>query len=418
MRLSVCEFLLTFFIISLTLSCVLSQPAVPQSSKVPEVIRAAQKKYGLPDYTPKAPIVPEKMIGLKELVEMERNYCSWACITSTFYDYRTVSKYRRNPGFHLGYDIAMEAGSPVCVGWSGTVVSIAPWYDNEWGVTVASPNGMEVTYGHIVPSVSVGKTLQSGDIVGRISVNHVDVKMRDANGNYVPFGEKDKELILSSGTPVVSETPKEKLLVAWLTARNTREVIEDELNARRRESEFNNIERQRLEERFTSQKLSLRKMEEFFQEGLVSRKEVEKTRANFDATKKALSKVKDKQLKAPKKEGELLEKLQRSQERESKAQKEAEKRGLSWQDVQNFVNQLVLQDSNLNKAVKDYKRERNEEYQFNLIRLKNEIKSCQLTLESQKKLYKMGGLPQRDLEATEKRLQILEDELLKIQIKN
>ena len=96
------------------LACLLSPSTAlaerkPSSAAVPEVIKAAQKKYGIPSATKPTPAAVPQVTSLSDLVNLQRQSCSWACVTSTFYDYRSVSMYRRRAGLHLGYDIAMHA---------------------------------------------------------------------------------------------------------------------------------------------------------------------------------------------------------------------------------------------------------------------------------------------------------------------
>ncbi|CAN0269117.1 unnamed protein product, partial [Phaeothamnion confervicola] len=119
---------------------------------------------------------------------IERRLYPGACITAGFYDFRTVSQYRSHAGLHLGYDIAMPPGNQVACGWGGIVTSVVVWSGLEHGITVVSPDGTHVTYGHLSPRVKVGAVLKPGDIVGVIVRDHVDVKMRDAAGNYKDFG--------------------------------------------------------------------------------------------------------------------------------------------------------------------------------------------------------------------------------------
>lgn len=393
-------------------------PPAPSTSDVPAAVQAAQKKYGVPSPKPRQIFQPAVNIGLKELVELEQRSCSWACVTSTFYDYRSVSVYRRRAGLHLGYDIAMAAGSKVLAAWPGTVVSIAPWSDLEWGVTVASSNGMEVTYGHILPTVSVGAVVQTGDTVGTIAINHVDVKMRDRNGNYVPFGEKGKSGVRVDGAVITANIPREQLMTEWLTARNIQNTIEDEIAARDREKKLDDILRQKLEKRYAEQHASVKKMEQFYEEGLVSRRETEQTHRNLETTRTALAAVKKRQQEYPQKHDKLKQQLQQCSKRTQKAEKAAKERGISWQDTQAFINNLVAGDEELRQTVKDYKKSQNDEYINKLLELKHEIKACETTLASQQKLYEQGGLPENELQATKKRLEELKESLKNIQQKS
>lgn len=404
-------------------ACLLSPGSVlaektPSSATVPEVVKAAQKKYGLPSASKPITVSLPQVTSLTDLVNLQRQSCSWACVTSTFYDYRSVSMYRRRAGLHLGYDIAMQAGTAARAGWPGTVVSIAPWADGEWGVTVASSNGLEVTYGHIVPVARLGQNINVGDTVGTIAVNHVDVKMRGADGAYIPFGEKDKQAVMAGALQVQPITSREQLMVAWLSAHNNEETVKEEAEARAREDKLNKIERQKLEERYTEKRLALRNMERYFEDGLVSRREVEQTRRNLENTRRDLLKVKTSQQETPSEIKKLQKQLDLCHKRTLKAQQEAQKRGLSWQDVQDFVNNLVAKDQNLSKTVKDYKKDKQEAYIQELLQVKSELNQCERTLNSQKELFEAGGLPQKEIEATRQRQKALQQRLKELQSQN
>lgn len=126
----------------------------------------------------------EADLGL--LLELQRGGDHGAYISSGFYDWRTVSKYRSQAGLHYGYDIAMLAGSPVRPAWAGEVVAITHWYGTEYGVTVRSGE-VETTYGHINPAVELGQRVSSKTVLGIVVVDHVDVKMRGGDGRYIDF---------------------------------------------------------------------------------------------------------------------------------------------------------------------------------------------------------------------------------------
>ena len=136
---------------------------------------------------------------LERLLEFQKVGDSGAFVSSGFHDWRTVSKYRSRAGIHGGYDIAMLPGAEVRAAWSGEIVAISCWYGSEYGVTVRSSSGHEATYGHISPVVRVGQVVQSGEILGTVVVDHVDVKVRDRSGYLVDF----KSLELES-TPIVA----------------------------------------------------------------------------------------------------------------------------------------------------------------------------------------------------------------------
>jgi Peptidase family M23 len=144
-------------------------------------------------------------VNLDHLLAVQRKCWSQAWVTSGFYDWRTVSSYRRKAGLHLGYDIAMPYGSPVASAWSGKVVAVTPWTSTEWGVTVRASEGWEVTYGHISPAVSTGTVVVSGTVIGTLASDHVDVKMRDHNGAYVAFAEQAPKKLPRPPSAVKSE---------------------------------------------------------------------------------------------------------------------------------------------------------------------------------------------------------------------
>ena len=126
---------------------------------------------------------------LDQLLTQQRQHYPQAQITGGFWDARGISRYRSQPGLHAGYDIAMPAGYPARAAWPGTVAAIIPWAEGEWGVKVVHADGTSATYGHLVPSVQVGQKLNPGEFVGSIARDHLDVKMRDAQGQLFDYGQ-------------------------------------------------------------------------------------------------------------------------------------------------------------------------------------------------------------------------------------
>jgi len=126
---------------------------------------------------------------LDQLLQEQRKNYRFASITSGFYDSRGVSRYRSQPGLHAGYDIAMPAGTAVRAAWPGKVTAVIPWAEGEWGVQVVHSDGTSATYGHLAPLSFPGQNLGTGDLVGTVARDHVDVKMRDCQGVLFDFGE-------------------------------------------------------------------------------------------------------------------------------------------------------------------------------------------------------------------------------------
>ena len=388
------------------------------STQVPEVVRALKDKYGLPkDIGQVLPASGLSAIStLSQLVDLQRISYPQACVTSTFYDYRTVSIYRSHAGLHLGYDIAMPAGAEVRVGWPGVVVSIAPWYTNQWGVTISSSNRTEVTYGHIVPTVRLGDTLGVGDVVGKVSLDHVDVKMRDANGNYIPFGE--------SGAPssttnyallAVPSNSRESLMVGWLVAQNAVDTMETELQMRKKELKSAEVGRSRLEERYSTLHKQEVKMQKYQEDGLVSRADVEKVRSDLNKVRAQLLLAKQMQNEVPQQLKVTERQLTSAKERLAKAKKAANQAGIGWNEVTAFVNRSVAQDKKLSSKVQDYKKSHNTQNEERRQALKKQINDLRQQQKEYKKLYEEGGLPRKELEALEERLRLAEDELKDLQ---
>lgn len=116
------------------------------------------------------------------LDQVHRSVASYAQVTSVFSDPR--------PGrLHHGYDIGLDAGTAVPVGWSGRVVKIAPWYNGEFCISV-NVGGVLVNYGHLHPAVKEGDLVKVGDTVGFVAYNHVDIKMMRGE-EFVDWGRVD-----------------------------------------------------------------------------------------------------------------------------------------------------------------------------------------------------------------------------------
>ena len=210
-------------------------------------------------------------------------------VSATFYEWRAVSRYRRQAGLHLGYDVAMPAGSPAVAGWTGQVTRVTQWYGQEFGITVVSPSGFEVTYGHLSPRVRVGDVLNPGDTVGVVVVDHVDIKMRGPNGLYFDFGHSTPPAAGVPGlppgmglgywgaqpTPFTREEGLRLYLTSVWTARLGREEV---LQARGVEAEA----RQKYEgerRRVVKTRGELPRLRAFLQEGLIARVELEQAEA-------------------------------------------------------------------------------------------------------------------------------------------
>jgi len=139
--------------------------------------------------TPVTEITIASISPLTDYVNLLRKYFPLAQVTGRFQDWRTTSKYRRHAGLHYGYDIYLEKGTKIPVLWDGTVTDVINWYGEEYGVTVSSSGGLNLTYGHVSPRVEPGQKVSRGDIIALCWSDHVDLKMRDSAGNFVDFAK-------------------------------------------------------------------------------------------------------------------------------------------------------------------------------------------------------------------------------------
>ncbi|MBI3927775.1 MAG: peptidoglycan DD-metalloendopeptidase family protein [Armatimonadetes bacterium] len=377
------------------------------TSRVPAVVEKLQQEYGVTAPTPTSAAQPA-VYSLEDLVELNRRNYPGTWVTSGFYDWRTVSKYRTNPGLHLGYDIAMPYGAPVSAAWSGIVVAVTPWYGSEYGVTVEAPDGTRVTYGHISPTVSVGASIAPGQIIGTIASDHVDVKMRDEQGNYVAFGSEYKSTGRPWNVPVGS---REELLVSWLVARNTFELTEEQITGSKASSLKDAARLKHLKASVPEKVKDLKLMEQYAAQGLVARRAVEEARQELQAQQKELATLGPRVNSGAPQQNRWAREREAARSRVAHYENEARRRGLSWADVETFVNQKVVGDGSLKAKVQAYKSSMTESQRKKIEKLKREVAEGRTRLATLEDLYKMGGLPRREIDAARKEQSLLEQEL-------
>ncbi|MEW6278262.1 MAG: peptidoglycan DD-metalloendopeptidase family protein [Candidatus Eremiobacterota bacterium] len=378
----------------------------PTSTQVPAVVDKLREDYGVSD-----PLTPASgdVRGLADLVAIQRRHYPGAVVTSGYYDWRTTSRYRSRAGLHLGYDIAMPYGTPFAAGWGGTVISVANWYGAEYGITVQSPGGFTVTYGHVTPHVSVGQQVMPGDVLGTIAYNHVDVKMRDASGAYVPFGEGAD--IPSNPLAMLASGTTDSFLVTWLVARNSVELADAELSMRKWERVRLKADQKRLKSRVPELEKMLVQMTDYAERGLVARREVEETRQELARAKKRARTIGPELETNARSLASMERQLAAARSRLQLVESQARSRGLAWKDVEALVNRVVAQNPSLKEQVVDYKRSATEGKTRKLAELRKKVEDGRERLQKLEELYEMGGLPRVELEAAREKQKALENQL-------
>lgn len=378
-----------------------------KSYQVPAVIKTLTQKYGGPSLSERSatPVV-QQADPLGHLVALQRQHFPQAWVSSTFYDYRTVSRYRRNPGLHLGYDIAMPFGCAVSAGWDGVVTDIIPWTNTEYGVTVTDASGISVTYGHITPLVSVGQRVKAGSVVARIASDHVDVKMRDASGQYVPFGEGSKANSMSLATtpPVVD---RKALLTAWLVAKTAADQADEELFMKENAHQKFVIEKRSAERKVTVLESTLKELSKKENSALVSRKKMEELRAELSAARATLKKV---QAENKTSTADLKKQAQVNRSNLKAFESWAKSEGLSWKDVENLVASTVSRDAKLSEDVQKVKREKGDSLNLTLAQLEKKRNEGRAQLARLEELHASGGMSQQEITDERLRQELLEEE--------
>jgi hypothetical protein len=222
--------------------------------------------------------------SLAQYMDLVRKVYEPAVISGNFYDWRDVSKYRRAAGLHYGYDIAMPAGTAVVSGWTGDVVDIVQWYGQEYGVTVKSAGNIYVTYGHITPLVSVGQKISTGTLLGLVVADHVDIKMRDENHNYIDFAStKSSELVIKKldNSSVINPLKSDKYKLKARGSINREMAYIEYL---KKSNIFYNLKLKKITEPLFSSAEDYYRKEELFLKGCIARNDVTKAGERFFKT--------------------------------------------------------------------------------------------------------------------------------------
>lgn len=375
----------------------------------PLVVKTLSSRYKLPTPVPGATYTTGAR-DLADYVLLQQRFFPGAVVTSGFYDWRTTSRYRGHAGLHLGYDVAMPYGCPFAAGWPGTVTAINLWSGEEYGITVVHPDGSSVTYGHVAPKVTVGQHVMAGEAIGTIAYNHVDVKMRDAAGNYVDFGGNGRVLPApqwASGSYSLPAPTREMVMANWLLAQNTLEMAQEDYRNEKLESEKRRIQLQTLRQKVPALKESQSLMAEYVEQGLVSRLTAEENHEEWEKAQKELARMEKARTSSPSRIKQLQRDVEAASKRLADARQLALKQGISWKQVENFVQATIASDKALIKNVQAYKKNALSKNSRRLADLEKELGQATATLKSYEELFEMGGISRNELADARQKQQIL-----------
>ena len=375
-------------------------PSAAQTAAVPVVIKKLTELYGTAkiSHSPTEAADPDP---LGTLLRAQQRHWSAAWVTSTFYDWRTTSKYRRKAGLHLGYDIALPFGTPVSAAWGGQVRSVTPWTASEYGVTIEHPNGVLTTYGHISPLVRPGRLVKPGQIIGRIASDHVDVKMRDRMGRPLPFGESPGLVSLSGSRRL--PTDRNSLLTSWLVAKTSLDQAEEALFLSQNSQKKWELETRKAEGRIAFLKRTLSQVQGREHSGAFSRRELEEFKADLADAQQLLKQTKAKSTSTP---AELEENVRQMRTDLEAISDWARAEGLNWSDVSGLISDVLSRDGKLRAQVS-----KQGSPSKNLEELEKETEAGRARLISLEELYAAGGLSLSQIEDRRLKQNLLEEEL-------
>ncbi|MBN9415426.1 MAG: peptidoglycan DD-metalloendopeptidase family protein [Candidatus Eremiobacteraeota bacterium] len=373
----------------------------------PAVVKTLSSRYKLPTPVSSAGMTTGAR-DLADYVALQQRFFPGAVVTAGFYDWRTTSRYRGHAGLHLGYDVAMPYGCQFSAGWAGTVTSIVLWSGEEYGITVQHPDGSSVTYGHVSPKVTIGQRVLPGEPIGTIAYNHVDVKMRDANGNYVDFGGNGRVLPAPQWAVEQPVASREMVMANWLLAQNTLEMAEEQYRNEKLESEKRRIQLQALRQKVPALKESQEMMAEYVEQGLVSRLTSEENHDELENAKKELARMEKARTTSPERVKQLQKDVDVARNRLNEAKKMAGERGISWKQVQAFVQATIANDRALSKNVQAYKKNALTKNSAKLASLEQELSKATDTLKTYEELFEMGGISRNELDEARTKKQILQ----------
>ena len=105
---------------------------------------------------------------------------------------------------------------------------------------------------------------------------------------------------------------------------------------------------------------------------------------------------------------QLQRDVEAANKRLSEARQLAQKQGISWKQVENFVQATIANDKALTKNVQAYKKNALSKNSRRLADLEKELGQATATLKSYEELFEMGGISRNELTDARQKQQILE----------
>lgn len=153
---------------------------------------------------------------------------------------------------------------------------------------------------------------------------------------------------------------------------------------------------------------SQKMMGEYVEQGLVSRLTVEENHQELIQAEKDLKQLEKLTVNTPRRIQQLKKDLEAAQNRLSEARKMAQQQGISWKEVENFVQATIANDKTLTRSVQAYKQNALKKNSQRLAQLEKELTRSTSTLKSYEELFEMGGISRNELEDARQKQMLLE----------
>jgi biotin carboxyl carrier protein len=349
--------------------------------------------------------IPGSAMTLDELLSVIRTRNPAAQVVAGFYDWRTVSVYRSQPGLHLGYDIANPAGTVIPSGWPGKVVAVAEWYGPEYGITVET-NGYRTTYGHLAPLVKEGDVVMAGQPVGTVVHDHVDVKMRNATGDYVDFGaHQTSELAALAPLPVM-DNPRDLGILKFMVAQETLFQAQDRLTHEVVQTKDLHLSLLDTRKQYAEMSVTAPKAKQYYAEGLIAKVDVEGADKKLATLKQQLADAESLASRSDLRLEQSRAEIKLAKKQLELVQTDNHRLGIGPADVTSFLTGYVHKHPGV---LKDAQRERTQALRGGEASVDgSELSREKEHLEMLERLYADGAVSQHDVEEQRAKITRLE----------